>query len=169
LYHANSSPDHPRLAASLLAHDQSPFSDHHESGADIGLEYLFSPQQGGFWETIGSPRIHLGGILSLQGETSILYSGLTYQFEFQNNYFFDAAVGLAAHNGPLHKDSTGCKLDSDCGFGFRVLPHFGFDLGKHLDEQHSLSLFYDHMSHGRWLNRENEGIDHLGVRYMWYF
>lgn len=78
-------------------------------------------------------------------------------------------VSVALHDGPLHKDKVGCKEASDCGFGYRALPRLAVELGTNFAERHGASLFYDHMSHKGILPGENEGIDHIGIRYHYRF
>jgi len=43
------------------------------------------------------------------------------------------------------------------------------ELGKYFGKNQGLSLFYDHMSHKGILPGENEGIDHIGIRYHYTF
>ncbi len=85
------------------------------------------------------------------------------------NLFVAGGVGLALHNGPLHKNKSDCEHHSDCGFGYRVLPRLSGEIGTKFWHNHGLSLFYDHMSHKGILPGENEGIDHLGIRYHYTF
>lgn len=69
------------------------------------------------------------------------------------------------HNGPLRKAPVACQTFSDCGFGARWLPRFGLELGRYLGTEDAISLFFDHMSHKWVVEGENEGLDHLGLRY----
>jgi len=152
---------------SILAHDRGPLSDRHEGGTSVGIEAQFAPFQNKFWQFIGSPKPHLGGTFNFQGNTNVLYAGATYKYNFTSRYFINGALSLAIHDGPLHKDPIPCALNSDCGFGTRVLPRFGVDVGMHLGKGRSLMLFFDHMSQYNFLDDENEGIDHFGIRYRW--
>ncbi len=151
------------LAVGLLAHDRGPLSDNNESGADLNLEVRFAPLDV-FW----SPRPHVGVMLSLQGETSAAYGGLTYRLLDAKGFFFDVFIGLAVHDGPLHKDEERCAR-SDCGYGSRVLVRPGFELGRRIGRHSAVSLFCDHMSHKWVIPGENEGLDRTGLRYLWSF
>lgn len=148
------------LAIGVLAHDRGPASDRHESGIDLNLEWLFAPLG---W--LGSPRPHLGVTPNFVGDTSIAYAGLSYRFRDRRRWFVDLAISAAIHDGPLHKDAEGCKENSDCGFGIRVMPRAGLEFAYKVGPDTSVSLFYDHMSHKWIIGGENEGIDHIGLRY----
>lgn len=148
----------------VLAHDRGPFSDHHEHGIDLNLEVQFAPLN-----FKGSPRPHLGVEANNQGETSVAYAGLGFRLYEKSEWFVDGLLGLALHDGPLHKDPVGCRENSDCGYGIRLLPRFGLEVGYRLSPISSVSVLFDHMSH-RWLvPGENEGLDHIGVRYRWAY
>jgi len=151
----------PVVAAGVFAHDRGFASDNHEDGIDLNLEVQFSPL-----DYRGSPRPHLGTTLNFHGDTSVVYAGFDFTLFRVSDWFLDASISAAVHNGPLHKDPVGCREESDCGFGARVLPIFGGEIGYRLDRESAISLYYDHMSH-KWLfGGENEGIDHIGVRYI---
>jgi lipid A 3-O-deacylase len=149
------------LAIGVLAHDRGPASDHHEDGVDLNLEWQFAPL-----DLLGSPRPHLGATLNFQGDTSIVYAGLNLRVLESAPWFVDAFLSAAVHDGPLHKDPAGCEQFSDCGFGTRFLPHFGLEFGYRVGAGASLSLYFDHLSHKWLVGGENEGLDHVGVRYL---
>jgi len=149
------------LAIGLLAHDRGPASDHHEKGVDLNLELQFAPL-----DILGSPRPQLGATLNFQGDTSVVYAGLNFRLRESARWFVDALLSAAAHDGPLHKDPVGCAQFSDCGFGTRFLPRFGVEIAYRISPAASLSLFFDHLSHKWIVGGENEGLDHVGLRYL---
>lgn len=149
------------LAIGVLAHDQGPFSDHNENGVDLNLEVQFAPL-----DLPGSPRAHLGVSANFGGETSAAYAGLGFRVLETGPWFADGLLGAGVHNGPLHKDPVRCTLYSDCGFGVRVLPRFGLEIGYRISPVASLSLLLDHMSHKWIVDGENEGLDNIGLRYQ---
>lgn len=156
--------EHPgarSFVVGVLAHDRGFASDEHEDGVDLNLELQFAPL-----DFPGSPHPHLGATLNFDGDTRVAYAGFGFRVWERSRTFVDAIVGAVVHDGPLHKDPVRCRLDSDCGFGERVLARVGAEAGYRLSPATALSLFYDHMSH-RWLvGGENEGLDHIGVRYL---
>ncbi|WP_316979734.1 acyloxyacyl hydrolase [Shumkonia mesophila] len=155
-----------RLVGGFFIHDRGPAADRHEDGFDLNLEAQFAAPEWDPWQWIGSPRPHVGATLSLNGETSLLYTGLTYEADLASRLFAAAHGGLAVHDGMLHQDDADrCAAASDCGFGSRVLFRGGLELGVRISEKASVSLLWDHVSHGQVLASENEGIDHVGLRY----
>lgn len=150
------------LAVGVLAHDRGPISDNNEAGVDLNLEAQFAPL-----DILGSPRPHLGVTANFVGDTSAAYAGLGFRFYETPQWFVDGLLSVALHDGPLHKDPTACQLNSDCGFGIRVLPRFGLEIGYRVSRSASVSLFFDHMSHKWVVAGENEGLDHIGLRYLW--
>jgi lipid A 3-O-deacylase len=155
------SPKQWTLAIGVLAHDSGPFSDHHENGVDLNLEAQFAPLN-----VLGSPRPHLGVAANFQGDTSVAYAGLGFRLRETTQYFVDGILGVALHDGPLHKDPVGCQLYSDCGYGTRFLPRFGLEIGYRVSPVASVSILFDHMSHKWLVAGENEGLDHVGLRYL---
>jgi hypothetical protein len=165
----------------LLLHDRGPLSDRNESGVDPNLELQLKPPDWPAWRWIGSPKPMLGITPNFNGDTSAFYAGLNYEWSLSNrwtddltknltrNLFIGASLSVAVHNGPLHKDPVGCEERSDCGFGYRALPRLGFELGGYVAGKHGVSMFYDHMSHKGVLPGENEGVDHIGIRYHLLF
>ena len=149
------------LAIGVIAHDRGFASDHHEDGIDLNLEMQFAPL-----DLPGSPRPHLGATLNFQGDTSMVYAGLGFRVRDTSRWFADLHLSAALHDGPLHKDPVGCQLYSDCGYGIRVMPRIGVELAYRISPVASVSLLYDHMSHKWIIGGENEGLDHIGVRYL---
>ncbi len=148
-------------AAGIMAHDRGFASDDHENGADLNLELQFAPLA-----FPGSPRPHLGATLNFNGDTSVAYAGLGFRVWDRPRWFADANIGVVVHDGPRHKDPVRCEQFSDCGFGTRYLPRLGAEIGYRLSPNASIGLFYDHMSHKWVVEGENEGLDHIGLRYL---
>jgi hypothetical protein len=170
-----------KIIFGLVLHDRGLFSDRHESGVDPNAELQFYPPKWPPWQWLGSPNPTAGLTPNFNGDTSVFYAGLNYELSLSNRWtdeltgnltrdlFIGASLSAARHTGPLHKNSMGCKERSDCGFGYRVLPRLGFEVGTDFAGRHALSIFYDHMSHKGILPGENEGIDHIGIRYHLLF
>ncbi len=153
--------DAPVMAIGVLGHDQGPASDHHEHGINLNLEMQLAPLG-----IFGSPRPHFGVTPNFNGDTSMAYAGLTFPLHQRAHWFLDGFVSAALHDGPLHKNPGPCARNSNCGYGVRVMPRFGLELGYRLNERSALTLFADHMSHKWVIPGENEGLEHTGLRYL---
>lgn len=149
-----------RLVVGIFLHDRGPFSDPHEDGIDLNLEMQFAPLN-----MFGSPRPHLGVSANFNGDTSALYAGMSVRLFQRNRWNVDGILGIALHDGPLHKDPVGCELYSDCGFGIRYLPRMGGEIGYRISAEETVSLYFVHMSHKWIVDGENEGLDFIGLRY----
>lgn len=148
-----------RLGA--LQHDEGPFSRNKEGGADINLEVLFASP--GLLDILWSPRPHLGLSGHTEGDTNQLYLGLTWEWKFLTNAFFDFSLGGAVHNGettnaPLGRKELGCS----------VLFRESLDLGYRFAGRHGVMIHLGHISNAS-LCDENEGLENFGIRYGYLF
>lgn len=149
------------LRIGLLEHDAGVWSGKKEDGLDINGEVLFvSPD---FLDIIFSPRPTIGGSIHTEGETNVLYFGLTWEWNITPWLYLEGQWGPAFHDGNL----TGQDGDTK-GYGCPVLSRGSAALGVRFDEHHSIQAFYSHMSNGD-ICEENDGIDAAGVRYGYRF
>jgi hypothetical protein len=145
----------------VLHHDTPMWSGFkRESGIDVNLEAIFSPQIGVLGGVI---RPAFGGSVNTAGDTSKLYTGLRWQYEHVNGLFFGVGLGGAVHNGKLHLQHNDRKA-----LGSRVLFHIPIEAGYRFDGKSALSIYFDHVSNA-YLADENEGMDTLGMRYGYRF
>lgn len=146
-----------------LAHDQGPFSSNKESGVDTNLELLFvSPK---FLDIIWSPRPHVGLNANSSGDTSQVYLGLSYEWEFWGGWFAGFSLGGAYHNGETDQNSG--KLDKK-ELGCPVLFRESIEAGYRFAGVHSLSAYMDHISNAK-ICDTNEGLENVGLRYGYRF
>ena len=173
-----------RLSFGIVLHDVGFISDKREKGVDPNWEVQFNRPEWRWWHWLGSPYPIVGATPNFVGDTSAFYFGIfTYEFSLSNSFLDDltnnftrnlwisGGLSTAIHTGPLRKNETKCREESDCGFGSRVLPRIALELGYIFWKNHSISLFFDHMSHGSVGCDciQNEGIDHTGIRYHFTF
>lgn len=145
----------------FLVHDQGVASHNKEGGYDGNLEVLFTSPD--FLDIIWAPRPHFGGSINSQGDTSQVYLGLTWEWEFLDSAFFDFSFGGAYHTGETTTDARD-KKELGCSVLFRE----SIDLGYRFDDHHGVSLFVDHISNAK-LCSENEGLENFGLRYGYKF
>ncbi|MEM7252570.1 MAG: acyloxyacyl hydrolase [Pseudomonadota bacterium] len=155
----------------VLLHDQGPFSDKLESGSlDLNLEVQFHRPRLKWWPWIGAPYPHLGTNLNSGGDTSQLYGGLTWEYQALRRLAGTFSAGMSLHNGDIEQeDDELCDDDGDCGFGTRLIFRFSAGIRFEASKRIGIEAFYDHISHAKILDAENEGIDSVGLRVHYRF
>ena len=144
-----------------LAHDTGPFSHKKEEGVDANVELLFTSPS--FLKVLWSPRPHIGGNINSKGDTSQVYFGLSWEWDFWRHMFGGFSLGGAWHDG----ETTNAPLDRK-ELGCSVLFRESVELGFRIGERHSLSAFLDHISNAK-LCSTNEGLENVGMRYGYKF
>ncbi|MCD6430490.1 MAG: acyloxyacyl hydrolase [Deltaproteobacteria bacterium] len=151
------------IRGGILAHDINILAHSEEDGVDFNLELLFTSPD--WLEWLWAPHPHLGVTIHSQGDTHQIYSGLTWEKLFSNNIFINLGCGLSLHSGNL-KNSHHKRHEKELGSSllFREALEVGYQLNRH----HSLSLLFFHISNAG-LSSENDGMNHLGIRYGYSF
>lgn len=145
----------------IFAHDIDFWSFHRESGMGVNGEVLFSSPD--FLEAVMAPRPHVGVTVNTAGKTSDAYAGLTWEWDVMQDYFIDANLGAAVHNGKTETDDSTRK-----SLGSTALFRLGAAFGYNLTERVNLSIQYEHMSNA-YLADPNEGLDRVGLRLGYRF
>jgi hypothetical protein len=151
------------LRLGLLAHDLGGLwsNTRAEGGVDMNAEIVFRKPHFMLWEGVILPN--LGISINSQGDTSKIYGGVVWEFQFRNGLFFNIGTGLAVHDGQLESDDPNKKQ-----LGSRVLFREPIEFGFTFLERHRISILFDHISNA-YLASPNEGMDTLGVRYGFQF
>ena len=150
------------IRGGILIHDVNILGHSEENGVDFNLEFLFNSPD--LLECIWAPHPHIGIAVHSQGDTHQFYSGLTWEKLFTNNIFANLGLGLSLHSG-----NSKCSRDCDekelgCALLFREALEAGYQIDRH----HSLSIIFFHVSNAG-LCGENDGMNHLGIRYGYSF
>jgi lipid A 3-O-deacylase len=122
---------------------------------DLNVEVLFGPSVK-LWS--GSIRAALGTTINFDGYTSKAYLDARWQWDCTNNMFYAVGLGIAVHNGETFTLDPEFKQ-----LGRRVLFHPHAEIGYRINERHSVSLFFEHISNAS-TAAKNEGLDTLGIR-----
>lgn len=146
-----------------LAHDVTLLGRHVEAGQDINLEALFTSP--GFLAVLGSPRPHLGADINDEGNTSDVYTGLTWGATLLHGVlnpgdgvFVNGSLGGALQDGYEDSAPRGRKR-----LGSPVLFRESVELGYQITARVSISAFVDHISNAN-LAPRNAGITSVGGR-----
>jgi lipid A 3-O-deacylase len=151
------------VKAGLLAHDVGFLGDHTERGFDVNLEMLFNSPD--ILAIIGSPRPHLGGDYNTAGQTSDVFTGLTWGISVIQNLFrpgdavfLTGSLGGAYQTGYIDNAPLGRKL-----LGSPVLFRESAELGYQVTPVISVSAILEHISNAN-LGQHNAGITSAGAR-----
>jgi len=146
-----------------LAHDVTLFGRHEENGADVNIEALFTSPD--LLAVIGSPRPHFGADINTAGNTSDLYTGLTWGWTLLHNVlqsgdgiFVEGSLGGALQDGYEDSAPPGRKR-----LGSPVLFRESAALGYQINPTIDVSAFVDHISNAN-LAPRNAGITSVGAR-----
>jgi len=144
-----------------------------EQGTSVTAEYLFKPIKA--LRFMGSPRIYLGGVATLDGYTNFAQAGLSWRFQ-RGRAYVDLGGGLAIHDGELElpKPEPGLSdeenarrrqvRDERSEFVYRELLHASLAFGWRLNDSLAVELSGQHWSNGHLGNTGNDGTDIIGVR-----
>lgn len=151
------------LKVGLLAHDVTLLGRHVENGSDVNIEALFTSP--GFLAVLGSPRPHLGADINTFGNTSDVYTGLTWGITLFHDVlhpgdgiFVNGSLGGALQDGYETSAPPGRKR-----LGFPVLFRESVELGYQITASVNVSAFADHISNAN-LAPRNAGITSAGAR-----
>jgi lipid A 3-O-deacylase len=150
------------IRSGVFIHDIDILGSSKENGFDLNVELLFQSPE--WLECIWAPHPHIGVAIHSQGETNQIYSGLTWEKLFKNNYFMNIGLGLSLHDGNQVCSDDCHEKELGCALLFREAIEAGYQISEH----HTLSIIFFHISNAR-LCRENDGMNHLGVRYGYSF
>ena len=145
------------IKAGFLAHSTGPVSSGTESGIDLNVEVLFKDR---FLKAYPS----IGADINLNGDTSFLYTGLSWEGKFYNFLHLGAFFGFAVHNGDLENNNNDSRE-----YGTRVLFREALDIGIYIRDDLALNFMYDHYSNAGLTNKKNQGNDNIGLRLSYYF
>src|SRR5262245_41556796 len=142
----------------MLAHDIEPGGN--ESGVDINVELLSRrpafAYRGPWADVLFRPRFHIGTSLSMNGNTSQYYAGLTWDVPLRTNWSLELSLGGALHDGPT--DNLG-KYSFGCSWGFREAVSLGYALSDRWRVYGTVA----HMSNAH-LCDHNSGLTSAGAR-----
>ncbi len=138
--------------------------DHNqELSADVNAQLLLQPVGNDEWweELRFRPELGING--NLEGRTSFIDLGGTFDLINYYGFFFDFTLGGAVHNGELN--NTAEENLSHKRFGSRFEFRENLEAGYEITPRYSTSLFVDHLSNAGWLSRYNQGIETAGIHF----
>ncbi|WP_165362154.1 acyloxyacyl hydrolase [Qipengyuania thermophila] len=134
-----------------------------EGGAAVQFGYRFAPSRA--LAFAGSPEPYVFASVNTAGDTSFAGGGLSWKADLGPVYL-RPGIGLVIHNAPALRvdEDTGLRTD----LGSRVLFEPELAVGTRLTPRLAIEASWVHISNGRFFNqRQNPGIDTIGVRLNW--
>jgi len=129
-----------------------------ESGAFPSATVFFDPfdqrHAQGFLDHMLRPRIHVGAIVSTEGEASQVYAGFTWTANLSDKFFIDLGFGGAVNN--VDDDDDGPQV------GCSVLFHESAGLGYNITENWRVLATIEHSSNAN-LCDDNDGLSYAGI------
>lgn len=147
----------------LFVHNLGLIASRVEHGMDVNIEFEFTSL-----EYLFSAKPTVGAMINTIGYTSYLYSGLAWDFHWeetdsQSGFFISPFLGVAVHDGKLQPEGD------HRGLGCRFLFREAIDIGWRFNKDWALSIMTDHLSHGGLCENRNQGLDNSGIRLHWRF
>lgn len=147
------------LRLGLLEHDVGLLPRrNHEDGLSINGELAFAP-----FSSYGRAAFRpvIGGSVSTEGRTNFAYADMRAEMLW-DRVFFGLGLGAAVHDSKLRRTAHEKDL------GWRVLFHVPAEIGFQITPNNRLSVYYEHLTNFG-LDKDNEGMDNLGVRFAHKF
>lgn len=142
----------------LMAHDVESSSG--VDSTDINLELVFQNEIDGIpW----SPRPVIGASLNSEGDTSQIYGGVAWEYDFSDRFFGEVFLGAAYHDGENELTGQTPGRGETRGYGCELNFRENLSFGWRLDGQSSVMATVSHMSNGR-LCDPNDGLTNFGLR-----
>ena len=149
------------IRTGILVHDVPVWSlTRQEGGVDFNAEIIFGFPNSRLFS--GVVRTNLGFSLNNQGDTSKVYTGLLWEYIWDCGLLLNLGLGLAAHDGKLDNSDDRKEL------GSRLLFRIPLEMGLLFTRHQGISMMFDHVSNA-YLADPNEGLDTIGLRYIYRF
>ncbi len=128
-----------------------------ERGSDAQAGIRSAPIEG--LKAIGKPSAYLHAQVSLNGNTSLVATGLSWKFG--DKFYVRPGIGLALHNDTIKEvRADGRRLD----LGSRILFEPEIALGAKISDKTAFEISWVHVSNATLLSSQNPGMDFIGAR-----
>ena len=172
----------PELKIGFLLHDVGrSFED--SNTLSLNLELVWSDLE--YWsfdskfvEVLLNPVPMIGGTVNTAGGVNTFYAGVAWPWEYDIGIVVTNSFGVSLNDGRTERDTFACPPTVQCPLagnrdfvpvnepvlGSNVLFRYGLDIGYRIDEVHTISAYFSHISNAG-LAEENNGMNFVGIRY----
>jgi lipid A 3-O-deacylase len=127
-----------------------------ERGSDVQAGIRSAPIEG--LDFIGKPSAYLHGQVSLNGNTNVAATGLSWKIG--DKVYVRPGIGLAVHDGKIPQVTARRRYD----LGSRILFEPEIALGAKISDRVAAELSWVHISNAALLSGQNPGLDFVGAR-----
>ena len=145
------------VKAGIFSHNAGIINSSEDSYIDIHAELLYNKKILKGYPTIGAE-------ININGDSSFLYTGLSWEGRYFKNLTLGAFFGAAVHNGNLDNESS-CQRK----LGTRILFREAIDIGYYINRNYTISFLANHYSNGGLGGVKNQGNSNIGFRLSYYF
>lgn len=128
------------------------------SGIERGVDVELGWRGERILPALGGPQPHVFVSVNSAGDTHFAAAGVSWKLG--NPVYVRPGIGIAVHTGPDHYDPARRRI----WFGSRVLFEPEIAVGYQVTDRVSVEASWVHLSHATLFNRNNPGIDTIGVR-----
>ena len=155
-----------------------------EGGANVHLGWR-SDRLDSWPEWMRGPRAHIFISGNTEGDTSYVAAGLTWHIPLSDDgrWYVQPGMGLAVHDGydlfpdfsepgisPEEFDRRVALRSERIEFGSQIVFEPEISLGYRITDNVAVELSYVHLSNGQIFHQgKNEGLDEVGVRFLYRF
>ena len=136
--------------------------DTDEGGADVQFGYRSAPLES--FERVGKPSAYIHGQVSLNGDTSVISAGLSWNIKATDKIYVRPGIGMGVHNDKLDdvRVVNGERVQYDLGSRIVFEPELA--VGYRIDDRFAVEASWVHVSHATIFNEQNPGMDFIGAR-----
>lgn len=132
-----------------------------ESGIERGVDFQLGWRGPGILGSRRGPQPYVLGSANSAGGADFAAAGIAWRIG--GRLYVRPGVGIAVHDGPKHWSTR------RIWFGSRILFEPELGIGVQLTRRASAEASWVHLSHGQLFNRQNPGLDIIGLRLNYRF
>ena len=145
------------IKGGIFSHNAGIVTSGKDGCIDIHAELLYNKRILKGYPTIGTE-------ININGDSSFVYTGLSWEKKYFKNFLIGAFFGAAAHNGNLNSENSNQRK-----LGTRFLFREAIDIGYYINSKYVISFLANHYSNAGLGGVKNQGNSNIGFRLSYYF
>jgi len=145
------------LKGGIFSHNAGIVTSGKDGCIDIHAELLYNKKILKGYPTFGTE-------ININGDSSVLYTGLSWEGKYFKNLLLGAFFGATVHNGNLNNENSNQRK-----LGTRFLFREAIDIGYYINHNYVISFLANHYSNAGLGGVKNQGNSNIGFRLSYYF